>query len=202
VLILADGALGQMMEKVEFRQHQIQPVPKPWATTGKGPARERNVITSLHIQPENMEAINKRLQAKYKLVCDQEVRCEEFQTDDAEVLLVAFGLAARICERAVLIARARGVRAGLLRPVTLYPFPTIPLERLSLTVCRVLVVEMNAGQMVEDVRLSMEGRVPVEFYGKMGGIMPSPDEILEKILECAGIEQAERHAQILETVKE
>jgi 2-oxoglutarate ferredoxin oxidoreductase subunit alpha len=202
-----------MMEKVDFRPHVEHTVPKPWATTGKTPDRERNVITSLHIQPEKMEGINKRLQAKYKLVCEQEVRYEELQTADADVLVVAFGLAARISERAVLLARSRGIRAGLLRPITLYPFPTEVLAGLSRSVRKALVVEMNAGQMVEDVKLSVEGRVPVAFLGKMGGIMPSPEEILERIIECGGeMQDGDRapapgarphpHEQIMDSVKE
>ena len=180
VMILADGALGQMMEKVAFRDYVPAEhiLPKPWATTGKPKSRERNIITSLHIDPEKMEQINLRLQEKYRLMAARETRCEHFLTDDAEYLLVAYGLAARIAQGAVEMARARGIKAGLLRPVTLFPWPTDAVRALAGSVKGVLVVEMNAGQMVEDVRLAVEGRTPVRFHGRMGGIIPSPDEVL------------------------
>jgi len=183
VLILADGALGQMMEKVEFRSYNPSDHmhPKPWATVGKPASRERNVITSLHIEPEKMEQINLRLQEKYKTIAEEETRFESVQTADAEYLVVAYGLAARIAHRAVELARAEGIRAGLLRPITLFPFPTKPIMLLSNQVRGMLVVEMNAGQMVEDVRLSVEGRTPVSFYGRMGGIIPAPDEVVHAL---------------------
>ena len=180
VMILADGALGQMMEKVSFREYDpaAHRIAKPWATTGKTKSRARNIITSLHIEPEKMEQINLRLQEKYRLMAEKETRCEHFQTEDAEYLLVAYGLAARIAQGAVEMARAQGIKAGLLRPVTLFPYPSAAIRRLADSVRGVLVVEMNAGQMIEDVRLAIEGRVPVRFYGRMGGIIPSPDEVL------------------------
>ena len=183
VMILADGALGQMMEKVAFREYNPSDhiVAKPWATTGKPKTRERNIITSLHIEPEKMEQINNRLQEKYRLIAEHETRCEHFQTEDAEYLLVAYGLAARIAQGAVEMARAQGIRAGLLRPVTLFPFPSAAIRKLSERVRGVLVVEMNAGQMIEDVRLAVEGRVGVRFYGRMGGIIPAPDEVLRAL---------------------
>lgn len=193
VLILADGALGQMMERVEFRDYRPEDhiPPKPWATTGKPPTRERNIITSLHIQPEKMEGINLHLQAKYRQVEAKEVRFEEVHTEDAEYLIVAYGLVARIAHRAVEIARERGLKAGLLRPITLWPFPSAAIRRRAEQVHGVLVAEMNAGQMVEDVRLAVEGRVPVTFYGRMGGVIPSPEEVvgaLEK-LAATGVRQ-------------
>ena len=190
VMILADGALGQMMEKVEFREYDPKdhtPV-KPWATVGKPKERPRNILTSLHIQPEKMEQINLHLQAKYKEICQNEVRYEIVETDDAEFLIVAYGLVARIAHRAVEIAREQGIRVGLLRPISLYPYPYGALRELAEHVRGILVAEMNAGQMVEDVRLAVEGRVPVEFYGRMGGIIPSPEEIvkaLEKMVKKA-----------------
>ena len=182
-MILADGALGQMMERVEFRTYDpAARIPaKPWATTGKPRSRERNIITSLHIQPEKMEQINLRLQEKYRLIAEKETRSESFQTEDAEFLLVAYGLAARIAQGAVEKAREQGIRAGLLRPITLFPFPTDAIRTLAEHVRGVLVVEMNAGQMVEDVRLAVEGRVPVAFYGRMGGIVATPDEVVRAL---------------------
>lgn len=183
VMILADGALGQMMEKVEFRDYDPKEhiPPKPWATTGKLKGRERNILTSLHIQPEKMEQINLHLQEKYQRITEQEVRYELVETDDAEFLIVAYGLVARIAHRAVELAREQGVRVGLLRPKTLYPFPYPVLRELAEQVYGVLTVEMNSGQMVEDVRLGVEGRCPVEFYGRMGGIIPSPEEIVNAL---------------------
>lgn len=187
-MILADGALGQMMEKVKFREYDPAKAvpPKPWATVGKPPTRERNIITSLHIQPEKMEQINLRLQEKYRAIERDEVRFECVQTEDAEYIVVAYGLVARIAHRAVEIAREHGIRVGLLRPVTLYPFPYAEIGRLAGQVNGVLVVEMNSGQMVEDVRLGVEGRKPVRFYGRMGGVIPSPEEVVSALEELAG----------------
>ena len=180
VLILADGALGQMMEKVTFREYDpaAHAVLKPWATTGKTPDRERNVITSLHIEPEKMEEMNIRLQEKYRRIAEKEVRWEEVETGDAEWLIVAYGLAARITHRAVELAREQGIRVGLLRPITLFPYPSAAIATIAKRVRGILTVEMNAGQMVEDVRLAVNGRVPVGAYGRMGGVIPSPDEVV------------------------
>jgi 2-oxoglutarate ferredoxin oxidoreductase subunit alpha len=196
VMILADGALGQMMEKVSFPDYNPAEhfSPKPWATTGKTRDRERNYITSLHIQPEKMEKINLHLQEKYRTVAKNETRFETVQVDDAEVLIVAYGLVARIAHKAVELARADGIQAGLLRPVTLFPYPSEPLRRLAEQVEGMLVVEMNAGQMVEDVRLAVEGRVPVSFHGRMGGIIPSPEEIAECLVHMANHKSAQ-HAE-------
>ena len=184
-MILADGALGQMMEKVEFPPYDPAEhiPPKPWATVGKLKSRERNIITSLYIQPEKMEDINLRLQKKYATIREHEVRYETVSTEDAEYLVVAYGLVARIAHRAVELARAEGIRAGLLRPITLFPFPYAPIRSLADQVRGALVVEMNSGQMVEDVRLAIEGRVPVRFYGRMGGIVPSPEEVVHALGE-------------------
>lgn len=180
VLILADGALGQMMEKVEFREYNpADHIPaKPWATVGKPKDRERNIITSLHIQPEKMEQININLQKKYKKITGNEIRFEEIETADADYILVAYGLAARVAHRAVEIAREKGIRVGLLRPITLWPYPYEKIRELAMRTMGMLVVEMNSGQMVEDVRLGVEGRVPVQFYGRMGGVIPSPEEVV------------------------
>lgn len=182
VMILADGALGQMMEKVSFRDYDPtkREVPR-WATTGKDGRKDRNIITSLHIQPEQMERINQHLQKKYCQMQENEVRYQEVHTEDAEYLLVAYGLSARIAHKAVLLARQKGIRAGLLRPITLFPFPVKQIYELAGKVEAVLTVEMNAGQMYEDVRLAVNGKVPVEFYGRMGGVIPSPDEVLGRL---------------------
>ena len=191
VMILADGALGQMMEKVEFKEYDPaqHKVPKPWATVGKPASRERNIITSLFIQPEKMEQINLALQAKYDAIRRDEVRYEKVETDDADYIVVAYGLAARIAHRAVELARADGIKAGLLRPKTLFPFPYDAIRQLAGRAKGMLVVEMNSGQMVEDVRLGVEGRVPVQFYGRMGGIIPSPEDVLTALQKLAGVSQ-------------
>lgn len=184
-MILVDGALGQMMEKVTFRDYDPKEHihEKPWATVGKPTTRERNIITSLHIQPEKMEEINHRLQAKYRLINEDEVRYELFHTEGAETLVVAYGLSSRVSRRAVEMARDRGLAVGLLRPITLYPFPYQILHDLGRQLKNVLVVELNAGQMVQDVRLGIEGSVPVHFYGRMGGVIPSPEEVLNEIIK-------------------
>lgn len=181
VMILADGAIGQMMEKVELFEQLPKggTYSKPWATTGKTKDRERNIITSLHIDPREMEKINLRLQKKYKEIQEKEVRYETFKTDDADYILTAFGLGARICKKVVEIGREKGYKLGLIRPITLFPFPSKIFADIATKVKGILDVEMNAGQMVEDVKLSVDGKTRVEFYGRMGGIIPTPEEILE-----------------------
>ncbi|MBK9731586.1 MAG: 3-methyl-2-oxobutanoate dehydrogenase subunit VorB [Chitinophagaceae bacterium] len=181
VLILSDGAIGQMMEKVHFKSYAIPEVDKSWATTGKPKTRARNFITSLHIQPEKMEQHNLKLEAKYKTIREQEVRFEEYNTENAEYLFVAYGLSARICMKAMDIAKDNGLKVGLLRPVTLYPFPTQRLYELAAQMKLMLSVELNSGQMVEDVRLAVNGTVPVEFYGRLGGMLPTPEEVVQHL---------------------
>ena len=186
VMILTDGALGQMMEKVElFEQMPRRDAEdkENWATIGKPKNRERNVITSLHIQPDKMEEINLHLQEKYKKISETEVRYELYKMEDADYMIVAYGLVARICQKAAMLAREKGIKVGVFRPQTLFPFPYDELGELSSKVKGILDVEMNAGQMVEDVRLAVNGRIPVKFHGRMGGLVPSPDEVLEKIEE-------------------
>lgn len=179
VLLLSDGAIGQMMEKVEFRPYTRPLVDKSsWATTGKPKTRERNYITSLHILPENMEVHNHNLEEKFRRMKD-EVRYEEYMTEDAEYLFVAYGLSARICQKAVEIAREKGIHVGLLRPITLYPFPEKRLNELADSLQMMISVELNSGQMVEDVRLAVNGKVPVEFFGRLGGMMPTPESIVQ-----------------------
>jgi 2-oxoglutarate ferredoxin oxidoreductase subunit alpha len=180
-MILSDGALGQMMEKVILPEEgSLSKTPAPWATTGKTKDRDHNIITSLFIQPEEMEKVNLQLQEKYKAM-QCEVRYEEIKTEDAEILLVAFGLSARICQKTVDLGREKGIKIGLLRPITLYPYPYQRISDLAEQVQFILTVEMNAGQMVEDVRLSVEGKVPVYFKGRMGGMIPSPEDILQEV---------------------
>jgi 2-oxoglutarate ferredoxin oxidoreductase subunit alpha len=185
-MILADGALGQMMEKVVLPAEGSLPrTEQPWATTGKPAGRERNIITSLFIQPEKMEEVNLQLQRKYREIREREVRYETIGVEDAEILIVAYGLTARIAQKTIELAREQGIRVGLLRPMTLYPFPYEAVARYSRNVFSVLVVELNAGQMVEDVRLAVNGRRPVSFQGRMGGIIITPEEILQEVEELA-----------------
>jgi 2-oxoglutarate ferredoxin oxidoreductase subunit alpha len=182
VLILSDGAIGQMMEKVEFKPYTPLKVDKSsWATTGKPATRERNYITSLFIQPEQMEQHNLKLEAKFRQMREHEVRFEEMNTEDAEYLLVAYGLSARICQKAMDIAREKGLKVGLLRPITLFPYPYQKLNELANQLKMVLTVELNSGQMVEDVRLGVNGKVQVEFYGRMGGMTPTPESIVQHL---------------------
>lgn len=178
VMLLTDGAIGQMMEKVTFTHKELPYIPKPWATTGKSPYKERNIITTLFIQPERMEKVNIHLQKKYKEIAEKEVRFQSIMTDDAEYLLIAYGLSARISHKVVLLAREKGIKAGLLRPITLCPFPYEELNRLADHLKLAMTLELNSGQMVEDVRLGINGKIPVGYYGRMGGIIPSPDEVL------------------------
>jgi len=185
-LILSDGALGQMMEKVHLPAEGSLPYTEtPWATTGKPKTRPSNFITSLHMEPEQMEEINLKLQAKYKAIKEAEVRYEEYLIDDAEIVLTAFGLAARICMDAIDMVREKGIKAGLIRPITLFPFPEKRIAEISHKAKYFLDVEMNAGQMIEDVRLAVNGRCNVYFTGRMGGMIPSPEavaEVIEKIV--------------------
>lgn len=181
VLILSDGAIGQMMEKVEFHPYIKPGIDKSWATTGKLKTRERNYITSLFMQPEKMEEHVRRLEQKYSCIKETEVRFEEMNTDGAEYLFVAFGLSARICQKAMEIAGSKGIKAGLLRPITLYPYPDKRINELSEQMKLILSVELNSGQMVEDVRLAVNGRTTVEFFGRSGGMMPTPDSVVDHL---------------------
>lgn len=181
VMILSDGAIGQMMEKVTFPQKEIVKPQKPWATTGKSPYKERNIITSLFIQPEKMEQINLQLVEKYKEITKNEIRFEEIHTKDAEYLIVAYGLSARISHKAVELAREKGIKVGLVRPITLYPYPYDVINKLADKVKHIVTVELNAGQMIEDVQLAVNGKVPVSHFGRMGGIIPGPDDILKNL---------------------
>ncbi|HEX2867963.1 MAG TPA: 3-methyl-2-oxobutanoate dehydrogenase subunit VorB [Ignavibacteriales bacterium] len=186
VMLLADGALGQMMEKVEFFEQQPRKTEiEPWATVGKPKTRERNIITSLHIQPDKMEEINLHLQKKYKAIEAEEIRYEAINCEDADVILTAFGLVARVCQKAAQLAGEKGIKVGVFRPQTLFPFPYEALSKLASSpkLKGMLDVEMNAGQMVEDVRLAVNGKTRVEFHGRMGGVVPSPEEVLAKIEE-------------------
>ena len=188
-MILADGIIGQMMEKVirpPFRPRKTEAQIReesPWAVQGKLKQNKVNVITSLELDPAAMEENNKRFQAKYRQIEETEVRYEEFQCADSEYLLIAFGSSARICQKTVELARREGIRLGLLRPITLWPFPSKIIAAYAAQGKGMLSVELNAGQMVEDVRLAVNGKVKVEHFGRLGGVVFTPDEILIALKE-------------------
>ena len=186
-LILADGAIGQMMEKVVLppvkprRTEEEIAKECPWATIGRPKSRPVNIMTSLELKPEVMEERNLALQAKYQKIRDNEVRYEMEQMEDADYVIVAFGSAARIAEKSIESAREQGIKVGLFRPITLWPFPEKEIHELAKTKKGILVVEINAGQMVQDVRLAVNGQAPVEHFGRLGGIVPEPEEIVEAL---------------------
>lgn len=187
-LILTDGVIGQMMEKVELSEYkprltnqQVEEKYGDWAITGKKHNRERHIITSLELVSEQQEIHNQKLQAKYRAIEENEVRYELINCDDAEYFLVAFGVSARISQKAVQELRAKGIKAGLIRPITLFPFPTKIIQKLCAQAKGFLSVEMNAGQMVEDIRLAINGKVPVEHFGRMGGIIANPSEVVDAV---------------------
>lgn len=181
-MILSDGAIGQMMEKVWLGPQKERSFSMPeWATTGKPPTRKRNIITSLELDPNRQEIFNLKLVDKYNEIRKNEVRYEEFQCDDADYLLVAYGTCARVCQKSVELAREQGLKVGLLRPITLFPFPVDPVYNIGGRMKLILAVEMSAGQMVEDVKLAINGRSPVHYYGRIGGMIPTPDEVVENL---------------------
>ena len=188
-MILSDGVIGQMMEKVVLppikpRRTEEEILREcPWATTGRSKGRKPNVITSLELKSEVMEQRNLHLQEKYRKIRENEVRYETKFMDDAEYMIVAFGSAARIAEKAIEMARAEGIKVGLFRPITLWPFPTNEIAAAAAKVKGILVAEINAGQMIDDVRLAVNGKVPVEHYGRLGGIVPEPEEMVKVLKE-------------------
>jgi len=188
VMILADGVIGQLMEKVEliaqrprWTNEQITEISGSWATVGKLSSRKKHIITSLELDSSIMEQNNIRLQEKYTLIRSKEVRYEAISCDDAEYILVAFGSAARICQKTVQIARSKGIKVGLIRPITLFPFPEEIIAEYATKVKGFLSVEFNAGQMVNDIRLAVNGKTKVEYFGRMGGIVPNPNEVAEAL---------------------
>ena len=187
-IVLTDGFTGQMMEPLELHAHIAQPPDKPWAVRGTAETRP-NVITSIHLEPDVLEAHVRKLEAKYQQAAAIETRHELYMAEDAEILLVGYGIVSRVLRSVVEYARAKGVRAVLFRPITVWPFPAKPLREAvpKQRDLRVLVVEMSTGQMVEDVRLTLEGRVPVEFYSRVGGNVPLAEEILEQVLNQVSV---------------
>lgn len=186
-MILADGVIGQMMEKVTLpaprpRRTEAEIIEQcPWAANGRREGRKPNIITSLELDPAVMEKRNLHLQAKYAEIEEKEIRYEEIDCEDAEYLIVAFGSCARIAQKTIEHAREKGVKVGLFRPITLWPFPSKPLYERSKQLKGILVVELNSGQMIEDVNLAVKCSLPVEHFGRLGGIVPDPDEVVEAL---------------------
>jgi 2-oxoglutarate/2-oxoacid ferredoxin oxidoreductase subunit alpha len=186
-MILSDGVIGQMMEKVvlpPFKPRRTEEQIKkecPWATIGRTQDREPNILTSLELKSEIMEKRNLHLQEKFQAICDNEVRYEAQQCDDADYIIVSFGSAARIGEKAMELARAEGIKVGLFRPITLWPFPSKEISALAKGKKGLLVSEINAGQMIEDVKLAVNCALPVEHFGRLGGIVPEPEEIVNAL---------------------
>jgi 2-oxoglutarate ferredoxin oxidoreductase subunit alpha len=189
VMVLADAILGQMMEPMLVSRDPLPvPTPQPWGARGtrKG---SRTIINSLFINPEDLEETNKRLMAKYDRMHREDVRWEQYGTDHAEVVFVAYGSAARLCQTAITLLAEQGITAGMFRPITLYPFPSEALRAIGEQSKKLMVVELSAGQLIEDVRLAVEGRCPIGFYGRAGGVVPTPEEVAEATLEYLKSEQ-------------
>lgn len=185
VMIMGDGMIGQMMEPAEFGDYKKRDLPKKdWAATGwADKSRPRAIINSLFIEPEELFEVNKKLEAKYKLIEKNETLIEEYMCEDAEYILAAFGTTARICKNVAHDARANGIKVGVMRPITLWPFPTEAFAKAAGRVKGILTVEMNLGQMVEDVRLAVEGKVPTPFYGVTGGLVPEQKDIYSALIK-------------------
>jgi len=184
VFVLADGAIGQMMEPVEFMASPVEPRHMPWAVEAT-PETRQNLISSIYLEPDNLEAHIRKLEAKYKRCEREEARFEEYQTGDAEIVLMGYGITARILKAVVEQLRAAGLPIGLLRPITLYPFPVEAVQRLAHSAKLFGVVELSTGQMVDDVRLALNGARPVEFYGRVGGNVPSSEEVARFVRKIA-----------------
>ena len=194
MVLLADGFVGQMMEPVDFSQAAVSPEVPAWAVDGTAQSRG-NLITSLHMENNDLEAHLLKLEEKYKSAERNEVLAEEFLAEDAEIVLVGFGIVARILKAVTAEARAEGVPVGVLRPITLFPFPALHLERLARRARVFVVVEMSNGQLIDDVRLALNGSRPVEFLRRMGGNVPSHEEVLEFVRKLARQIQPESHAE-------
>jgi len=185
-MVLADGTIGQMMEPVSFDFEVKEAPAKPWATTGTKMQREHNIANSLYLSPEVLEIKNFERYEKYAQICEKEAIAEEYLLDDAEIVVAAFGIAARVSKNAVNAARAEGIKAGLIRPITLWPFPEKTFKKTVGKAKQIISVELSMGQMIEDVRLATECRVPVTLCNRVGGMIPSPEQVYEAIKAAAG----------------
>ena len=180
-MILADGTIGQMMEPITFEDSELEVYEKPWALTGTECKRPHNVVNSLYLKPDELEKKNFERYEKYKIIEENEPIWEEYMMEDAEYCVVAFGIASRVAKNAVVAARAEGIKVGLIRPITLWPFPKAPFAKAADKVNSFISVELNMGQMVEDIKLSTDCKKPVYLCNRCGGMIPSPDEVLESI---------------------
>ena len=185
-MILADGTMGQMMEPVCLDYEVKETVDKPWATTGTKMERDHNIITSLFLQPDELEALVLERYERYKVVEENEVMYEEYMMDDADICIAAFGIAARVAKNAINEARKNGIKVGLIRPITLWPFPVAPFKKAAAQVKEIISVELSMGQMIEDVKLASECKVPVTLCSRTGGMIPSPEQVLEAINKATG----------------
>ena len=188
VMIMGDGMLGQMMEPVEFGAYEQRQLPeKTWATTGTKMKRKKNIINTLLIEPQELEDMVVARQKRYDEITSKETKYEEYLTEDADFVIAAYGITSRIAQTAINTLRKEGIKVGMIRPITLWPFPVAPFQKVAKTAKRVLCVEMSMGQMIEDVKLALECKIPVDFYGRTGGVVPTPPEIVAKIKEMAGL---------------
>lgn len=187
VMIVGDGMIGQMMEPVEFKAVKPRELPeKDWATTGTGGKRKPNVINSLYLVAEELENHNIKLQAKYKEMEEKEVRVESSDLEDADIVIAAYGTTSRIAKNAISQLKKEGYKVGMIRPITLWPYPYNEFKKINPKCKGILTVEMNTGQMTDDVKIAVEGKFPVHFYGRTGGMVPTPDEIIKKVKEIYG----------------
>lgn len=184
-MILADGTMGQMMEPVSLDFDVAPAVEKPWATTGTKMEREHNIVNSLFLVPEELEKSNFERFQRYKYIEENEAMWEEYLMEDAEICVAAFGIAARVSKNAINEARKQGIKVGLIRPITLWPFPTVAFKKAGEKVKQIISVELSMGQMIEDVRLASDCKVPVTLCNRTGGMIPSPEQVLEAIKEAA-----------------
>lgn len=184
-MILADGTMGQMMEPVSLDYEISEPVAKPWATTGTKMEREHNIVNSLFLQPDELEKTNFERYDRYKTIQENECMYEEYMMDDAEICVTAFGIAARVSKNAINEARKQGIKVGLIRPITLWPFPTASYKKAAEHVKEIISVELSMGQMIEDVKLATDCKVPVTLCNRTGGMIPSPQQVLEAIIEAS-----------------
>ncbi len=191
-MILADGTMGQMMEPVEFHKPEVHDFDKSWATTGTKMQRKHNIINSLSLDPYELEKMNFDRYERYHQIEENEAMAEEYLMDDADICVVAFGIAARVAKNAINSARKEGVKVGLIRPITLWPFPAKVVKKAAEHCTNFISVELSMGQMIEDVRLAMDCRRPVALCNRAGGVIPSPEEVYAKIMEAAGKGGAEK----------
>lgn len=187
-MILADGLLGQMMEPVSFPEIQNNRTDKPWATNGHGNKRPHNIINSLFLQADELEKLNFERYKRYEIVKKECPEAETYMTEDADIIVAAYGAVARIAKSAVHSARELGIKAGLVRPITLWPFPSDIIKKSAENAKSILVTEMSMGQMIDDIKLAVECRIPVHFYGRTGGVVPTPDEVLNEIKKLGGVQ--------------